>query len=114
MIALDLASESPFMIALHGSGLRAVRVLCTVLLQRRLNIYDAACTLRLRKRTNGKGTYYVPEFTDVRPVEPAGRYRDRCEQFAAYEPETTFEAERDSGGRSGPRAATADASAIAT
>lgn len=96
VIAFDLTTETPFLMALHGSGLRAVRVLRTVLLQRRLNIYDAACTLRLRKQTNGKGTYYVPEFTDVRPVDPPGRYRDRYEQFAGYESETTFEAARES------------------
>jgi hypothetical protein len=95
VIALDLATETPFMMALHGSGLRAVRVLRTVLLQRHLNIYDAACTLRLRKQTNGKGTYYVPEFTDVGPVEPPGRFRDRFEQFAAYESEGTFDAEKE-------------------
>lgn len=95
VIALDLANESPFMMALHGSGLRAVRVLRTVLLQRRLHLYDAAATLRLRKQTNGRGSYYVPEFVDIRNVDPAGRYREQYEQFAGYEPEGTFDAERE-------------------
>lgn len=98
VIALDLATESPFMMALHGSGLRAVRVFRTVLLQRRLNIYDAACTLRLRKQTNGKGSYYVPEFTDVRAVDPPGRYRGQYEQFVGYETEGTFDAEKEAEG----------------
>ncbi|MBI4917363.1 MAG: hypothetical protein HY825_16105 [Acidobacteria bacterium] len=111
VIALDLATGAPFMLALHGSGLRAVRVLRTVLLQRRLNVYDAACTLRLRKQTNGKGSYYVPEFTDIRPVDPPGRYRDRYEQFAAYEPEGTFDAERETDGSSRSVAASAAATA---
>ncbi len=98
VIGLDLATESPFMMALHGSGLRAVRVFRTVLLQRRLNIYDAACTLRLRKQTNGKGSYYVPEFTDVRAVDPPGRYRGQYEQFVGYETEGTFDAEKEAEG----------------
>ena len=108
VIALDLATETPFLMALHGSGLRAVRVLRTVLLQRRLNIYDAACTLRLRKQTNGRGTYFVAEFTNVHPVEPSGRFRDQYEQFAAYEPEGTYEAEKEAEDRS----SSGDASAV--
>ena len=114
VIALDLATETPFLMALHGSGLRAVRVLRTILLQRHINIYDAACTLRLRKQTNGKGSYYVPEFTDIRLVDPPGRYRDRYEQFATYESEATFEAERETTGSTDATGAPAEADAVAT
>ncbi|MBI5499783.1 MAG: hypothetical protein HY907_06040 [Deltaproteobacteria bacterium] len=98
VVAVDLETQAPLMIAFHGTGIRSVRVLRTIALQKRLALFDAAATLRLRKVTNARGTYFVPEFHDVRPVEPAGKYRALYQQFATYNPEQTFEAEREAGG----------------
>jgi hypothetical protein len=95
LVCLDLASEQPFMLSIHGSGLRSVRILRSVLLQRRLNLFDAAVTLKLRKQTNSRGSYFTPEFVNIRLIDPPGRYRDRYEQFAAYDSEGTFDAEKE-------------------
>jgi hypothetical protein len=43
MVGLDLETKTPFMIAFHGTGIRAVRVLRTMIFQKRLNLFDAAC-----------------------------------------------------------------------
>ena len=85
MIALDLESETPFLVSFSGTGLRAVRVLRTVLFQKKLGLGEASTTLKLRRETNGKGAYYVPEFADVKAVEPAGKYRASRERFRGYE-----------------------------
>jgi hypothetical protein len=92
MIGLDLETQTPVMLAFHGTGIRAVRVLRTMIFQRRLSLFDATCTLRLRKEQNGKGAYFVPEFVDVRQVDPPGKHREMYEQFSRYDVEGTFEA----------------------
>jgi len=91
MVGLDLETQTPFMIAFHGTGIRAVRVLRTVIFQKRLNLFDAACVLRLRKEQNGKGSYYVPDFAEVKAVERPGTHREQYEQFSRYEYEGTEE-----------------------
>jgi hypothetical protein len=85
LVGLDLETQAPFFMTFHGTAILSVKVLRTVAFQKRLRLYDTECTLRLRLEQNGKGSYYVPEFCDVRPVDPPGLHRAAFERYATYD-----------------------------
>jgi hypothetical protein len=95
LIGLDLETGAPFAMSFRGTGIRAVRVLRTLIFQKHLALYDAECVLRLRREQNGKGSYYVPEFGDVRQVNQPGMHRSLYDQFARYDVEDPLDSERE-------------------
>lgn len=85
--------EEPFLITLHGTSLRPVRMFLSACRQRRRHLFDIRCALRLSETVNTKGRFYVASFEDIEDVEPSGRYARLFEELRAYDPATTFEAE---------------------
>jgi hypothetical protein len=97
-ICLDIESETPFLMSFAGMGLRSVRVLRTVAYQRKLSLFDVSATLRLRRLSNGRGSFYVPDFVDFHVVQPLGKYREPFERFRGYDVQATFDSESNGNG----------------
>lgn len=96
IMALDVeASESgvPFLLAAKGTSIKPVRRLISYLALRRVSPFACQTTMKLAKTRNAKGTFYVLDFADIKPVEPADRYRDQFLALRAYDMQCTYDAE---------------------
>ncbi|MDI7266600.1 MAG: hypothetical protein QME96_01230 [Myxococcota bacterium] len=91
MVALDLATETPFVMGFHGAAVRTVKIVRTLAWQRRVALHDLECVLRPRRETSAKGNYFLPIVTSVQPASPAGKHRAWFEQFARLDVGTRFE-----------------------
>ena len=96
-LCLDVEDGAPFLMSFAGTGLRSVRVLRTVAYQRKLSLFDLTATLRLRRLSNTKGTFFVPEFVDFRTAQPLGLYRREFERFRGYDVQATFDSDPNGG-----------------
>jgi hypothetical protein len=92
-LRLEESLEEPFLITLHGTSLRPVRMFLSACRQRRRHLFDIRCALRLNEVINTKGRFYVASFEDLEEVDPAGVYALLFEELRSYDPATTFEAE---------------------
>ena len=101
-LCVEVGEGAPFLMSFAGTGLRAVRVLRTVAYQRRLSLFDLTATLRLRRLSNGKGTFFVPEFVDFQAAQPLGRYRQEFERFRGYDVPATLDSDANGNGNGQP------------
>lgn len=74
-INLD-AHESPFLIHFKSTHTRPIKQYASWIKIRRQPVWAFSATASLTKTKNAKGTFYVPLFTDFRPIDPADKYRD--------------------------------------
>jgi hypothetical protein len=91
LVALDLASGTPFAMGFHGSAIRTIKIVRTLAWQRRVALHDLECVVKLRRETSAKGNYFVPIVTSVQPATPPGKYRAWSERFAALDVGSQFE-----------------------
>jgi hypothetical protein len=91
MIALDLATQTPFAMSFHGSAIRTVKIIRTLAWQRRVALHDLECVVKPRRETSAKGNYYLPVVTSVQPADPAGKYRNWFDRFARLDVGDEFE-----------------------
>jgi len=91
LVALDLATETPFVMGFHGSAIRTIKIIRTLAWQRRVALHDMECLLKLRRETSAKGNYFLPIVAAVQPVSPAGKHRAWSERFARLDVGSQFE-----------------------
>ena len=65
LVALDLATETPFVMGFHGSAIRTIKIIRTLAWQRRVALHDMECLLKLRRETSAKGNYFLPIVADA-------------------------------------------------
>jgi len=92
-LRLDSQQYEPFLISLHGTSLRPVRMFLSICKQKRTHLFDVQTTLGLNETTNTKGRFYIISFESVQDVEPLGSFSQLFEELRFYDPTTTFEAE---------------------
>lgn len=92
-LRIEGSQPEPFLMTLHGTSLRPVRMFLSVCRQQRRHLFDIQCTMRLTETVNTKGRFYVVSFEDIGEVEPRGAYARLYQELSTYDPATTFEAE---------------------
>ncbi len=90
MIALDLATETPFAMGFHGAAIRTIKIVRTLAWQRRVALNDLECVLKLRREASAKGNYFLPIVTSVQPADPVGKHREWFERFARLDVGSRF------------------------
>jgi hypothetical protein len=91
LVALDLATGTPFVMGFHGAAIRTIKIIRTLAWQRRVALHDLECLLKPRRETSAKGNYFLPIVAAVQPASPAGKYRGWSERFARLDVGSQFE-----------------------
>lgn len=94
MFALNLdAGDAPFILQLKGTAIKPTKRLISYFTLRKLSPFAVSCTVKPSKTKNSRGTFYVPEFVDIKPVDPADKYREQFLALRGYDVAKTYEAE---------------------
>lgn len=94
IFALNLdAGEAPFILQCKGTAIKPTKKLISYFTLRKLSPFSVACTIKPSKTKNSRGTFYVPEFIDIAPVDPADKYREQFLALRGYDVQKTYEAE---------------------
>jgi len=94
MFALNLdENETPFIIQLKGSAVKPTKRLISFFSLRRLSPFNISCLLKPSKMKNSRGTFFVPDFTEMQILEPRDKYREQFMSLRGYDVQKTYEAE---------------------
>lgn len=66
----------PCQFTAKGAGIRPSKRLITAIAMRRVPPWRVEAVLSSVRQTNSRGTFYTPQWSAIRPVDPEGQYED--------------------------------------
>jgi len=93
-LGINEDTSVPFILNIHGMSLKAARKFTSMLMFRRVLPREVGVTLSLDEVKNAKGRFFVLHVSDFRFHED-GKYADEFTTYCGYDPETTYDKERE-------------------